>query len=55
MITIIDYKAGNLTSVQRALTHLGIENQISKDPDVIRKAERVIFPGVGRRARRWMR
>ena len=47
MITIIDYKAGNLTSVQRALTHLGIENQISKDPDVIRKAERVIFPGVG--------
>ncbi|MBT3314052.1 MAG: imidazole glycerol phosphate synthase subunit HisH [Anaerolineae bacterium] len=47
MITIIDYKAGNLTSVQRALTHLGIENQISKDPDVVRKAERVIFPGVG--------
>ena len=47
MITIIDYKAGNLTSVQRALTHLGIENQISKDPDVIRKAERVIFPGEG--------
>ncbi|MCP4140100.1 MAG: imidazole glycerol phosphate synthase subunit HisH [Chloroflexi bacterium] len=47
MITIIDYKAGNLTSVQRALMHLGIENQISKNPDVIRKAERVIFPGVG--------
>ena len=47
MITIIDYKAGNLTSVKRALNHLGIENQISKDPDVIRKAERVIFPGVG--------
>jgi glutamine amidotransferase len=29
------------------LDHLGIENQISKDPDVVRKAERVIFPGVG--------
>jgi len=47
MITIVDYKAGNLTSVKRALDHLGIENQISKDPDVVRKAERVIFPGVG--------
>ncbi len=47
MITIVDYKAGNLTSVKRALDHLGIENQISKDPDVVRGAERVIFPGVG--------
>ena len=47
MITIVDYKAGNLTSVKRALDHLGLENQISKDPDVVRTAERVIFPGVG--------
>jgi glutamine amidotransferase len=47
MITIVDYKAGNLTSVKRALDHLGIENQISKDPDVVRGAERIIFPGVG--------
>ena len=47
MITIVDYKAGNLTSVRRALDHLGIENQISKDPGVVRSAERVIFPGVG--------
>ena len=47
MITIVDYKAGNLTSVKRALDHLGIKNQISKDPDTIRKAEQVIFPGVG--------
>ena len=47
MITIVDYKAGNLTSVKRALDHLGIENQISQDPDTIRKAEQVIFPGVG--------
>jgi glutamine amidotransferase len=47
MITIVDYKAGNLTSVKRALDHLGIENQISKDPDIVRSAERVIFPGVG--------
>lgn len=47
MITIVDYKAGNLTSVKRALDHLGIQNQISKEPDIIRSAERVIFPGVG--------
>ena len=47
MITIVDYKAGNLTSVKRALDHLGIENQISKDPNIVCTAERVIFPGVG--------
>jgi glutamine amidotransferase len=47
MITIVDYKAGNLTSVKRALDHLGIPNQISADPEVVRQAGRVIFPGVG--------
>ncbi len=47
MITIVDYKAGNLTSVKRALDHLGIQNQISADPQVVRAAGRVIFPGVG--------
>jgi glutamine amidotransferase len=47
MITIIDYKAGNLTSVKRALDHLGIENRITADPEVVRASERIIFPGVG--------
>jgi glutamine amidotransferase len=47
MITIVDYKAGNLTSVQRALNHLEIENQISADPKVVCDSERIIFPGVG--------
>ncbi len=47
MITIVDYKAGNLTSVKRALDHLGIPAQISKDPEVVRRAARIIFPGVG--------
>jgi glutamine amidotransferase len=47
MIYIIDYKAGNTTSVQRALAHLGVESRITPDPDIIRRAERVIFPGVG--------
>lgn len=47
MITLIDYNAGNLTSVRRALAHLGIACQISADPDVVHRAERIIFPGVG--------
>jgi glutamine amidotransferase len=47
MITIVDYKAGNLTSVKRALDSLGIESRISADPDLVRRAERIIFPGVG--------
>ncbi|MCY4401222.1 MAG: imidazole glycerol phosphate synthase subunit HisH [Candidatus Poribacteria bacterium] len=47
MIAIIDYKAGNLTSVARALDHLGYENEITDDVNTILDAERVIFPGVG--------
>ena len=47
MIAIIDYKAGNLTSVARALDYLGHENQITDDAETILSAECVIFPGVG--------
>lgn len=47
MIAIIDYKAGNLTSVARALDFLGYENQITDDAETILSAERLIFPGVG--------
>ena len=47
MIAIVDYKAGNLTSVKLALGYLGVDCQITHDPDVIRGAERVIFPGDG--------
>lgn len=47
MIAIIDYEAGNLTSVARALTHLGYENEITYSAEAILAAERVIFPGVG--------
>ena len=47
MIAIIDYDAGNLTSVARALTHLGYENRITAAPETILAADRVIFPGVG--------
>jgi glutamine amidotransferase len=50
MVSIIDYKAGNLTSVKRALDFLGIQSVITHDADVIRKSERIIFPGVGNAA-----
>jgi glutamine amidotransferase len=47
MIAIIDYEAGNLTSVARALTHLGYKNEITSTAETILSAERIIFPGVG--------
>lgn len=47
MIAIVDYKAGNLTSVARALDHLGHACEITDQPDRIRSADRVILPGVG--------
>lgn len=46
-IAIVDYEAGNLTSVYNALKYLGISSVVTKDPKVISRAERVIFPGVG--------
>lgn len=50
MIVIIDYSAGNLTSVKRALDYLKIPSTISPDPEAVRSAERIIFPGVGHAA-----
>lgn len=47
MIAILDYRAGNLTSVQRALTFLGHASTITDSREEIEKAERIIFPGVG--------
>jgi glutamine amidotransferase len=47
MIAIIDYDAGNLTSVARAVTYLGFSCVITRDPAQIAAAERIIFPGVG--------
>ena len=47
MIAIIDYQAGNLTSVQLALESLGAVGEITADPARLRAAERVLFPGVG--------
>jgi len=47
MITIVDYRAGNLASVQKALTHLGFESVITEDADAVRQAEKILLPGVG--------
>ncbi len=47
MIAIIDYDAGNLKSVEKALDFLGYETIISRDRDVILNADKVILPGVG--------
>lgn len=47
MIAIIKYNAGNIRSVQNALNRLGYVSVITDDPDTIRSAEKVIFPGVG--------
>ena len=46
-IVIIKYNAGNIRSVDFALQRLGISALITADPDQIRSADRVIFPGVG--------
>lgn len=46
-IVIIKYNAGNIRSVDFALQRLGVQAPISADPDEIRSADRVIFPGVG--------
>ncbi len=47
MLVIVDYKAGNLKSVERACREVGEEAEISGDPEKIRQASRLIFPGVG--------
>ncbi len=47
MIAVIDYNAGNLSSVCCAVRHLGFEPTVTQDPDEVRRADHVIFPGVG--------
>ena len=47
MIAIIDYDAGNVKSVEKALQYLGEEAVITRDRDEILKSDKVILPGVG--------
>jgi glutamine amidotransferase len=50
MIAIVDYGAGNLRSIQRAIEQAGAETIITSDPEVVRTADRVVLPGVGNAA-----
>jgi imidazole glycerol-phosphate synthase subunit HisH len=47
-VTVIDYKAGNLTSVLKTLSHLGAELSVTDgDLSLVEAAERIVLPGVG--------
>lgn len=46
-VTVIDYKAGNLTSVVKALRHLGADVTVTESSAGIASAERIVLPGVG--------
>lgn len=46
-VVVIDYKAGNLTSVLKSLRHVGAECEVTEDPAVVAAAERIVLPGVG--------
>lgn len=50
MIAIVDYKMGNLRSVENALRRLGADFTVTADADVIRRADKVLLPGVGNAA-----
>ncbi|WP_420631894.1 imidazole glycerol phosphate synthase subunit HisH [Candidatus Leptofilum sp.] len=46
-ITMIDYGASNIRSAQKAFEHIGAEVHLTKDPDVVRRASKLVLPGVG--------
>jgi imidazole glycerol-phosphate synthase subunit HisH len=47
MIAVVDYKAGNLTSVMKALAAVGANAVATEDPETVRHADKIILPGVG--------
>jgi glutamine amidotransferase len=47
VIAILDVCSGNLRSVERALVHVGADVQVTRDPDVVRKADKLVVPGQG--------
>ena len=47
MVGIIDYGVGNLFSLQSSFTAIGEDVMVSSDPDVLRKADHILLPGVG--------
>ena len=47
MIAVVDYKAGNLASVMKALATVGADAVATEDPEVVRQAQKIVLPGVG--------
>lgn len=47
MIAVVDYGAGNIRSVTNALASLGYQGSVTHEPECVRRADAVIFPGVG--------
>ena len=47
MLAVIDYKAGNLTSVVKALRYLGAQPKVTQDPEIVHGASKIVLPGVG--------
>lgn len=47
MIAIVDYGAGNISSVKKALEHVGAKAEVTADPGMILSAEKIVIPGVG--------
>jgi imidazole glycerol-phosphate synthase subunit HisH len=47
VIAIVDFRAGNLTSVKKAFDHVGAETVVTADPAQVAKADKIVLPGVG--------
>src|SRR5438876_6534944 len=47
MIAIIDYGAGNIRSIEKALEHVGASVQVTDEPDIVNKDQAIVLPGVG--------
>jgi len=47
VIAIIDYRAGNLTSVKKAFDRVSRNAVVTADPQVVTKADKIVLPGVG--------
>src|SRR5690606_28489553 len=47
VIAVLDVCSGNLRSVERALAHVGADVVVTRDPDVVRTADKLVVPGQG--------
>ncbi len=47
IVTLVDYGASNIHSVQKAFEHIGARTQLTADPDTVRQADKLALPGVG--------